>query len=61
MNPATIQEYLEGVDYPVSKGELVKVAQDRGASTDIIDMLESMPGDTFGSPTDISKAIGTMR
>jgi hypothetical protein len=56
-NPAMVEKYLAGVDYPASRQDLIKKAKDNKASEDIIDTISSLPEKTFNSPIDISKAM----
>jgi len=56
-NPIQMQKYLSGVDYPTSKDDLVAAAKDQGAPDDVVSALESLEGDTFDSPTDVSKGV----
>lgn len=58
LGPAQIKQYLEGVDYPCSKDDLVEHARDEGADEDVIDIIEGLPVDRFNSPSDVSEAIG---
>lgn len=58
VNPIQVQKYLEGVNYPASKDDLVKKAKDEGASEDVIQTLQKMPGQQYDSPVDVSQAIG---
>jgi hypothetical protein len=57
-NPIQIQKYLSGIDYPVSKDDLVSSAKDQGAPDDVIEALQGLEGDSFDAPTDVSKGIG---
>jgi hypothetical protein len=58
VNPIQVQKYLKGVDYPVSKQDLVRRAQEEGADQDVLSTLKKIPGDRFQTPADISQAIG---
>lgn len=58
VNPIQVQKFLSGVNYPASKDDLVKKAQQEGASQDVISTLQQMPGDRYNSPNDVSEAIG---
>ena len=60
-NPVQLQNYLGGLDYPVSKEDLVRRAQEQGADTDALETLKSLPMDQFNSPNDVSEAVGQMR
>lgn len=58
INPIQAQKYLKGVNYPVSKEDLVKHAQQQGGDKQLCDHLQKMPGDRYETPADVSKAIG---
>ncbi|MEX2599098.1 MAG: DUF2795 domain-containing protein [Dehalococcoidia bacterium] len=58
VNPVQVQKYLGGLDYPASKDDVVRRAQDEGADEEVMDTLKSLPMDRFNSPNDISEAIG---
>lgn len=60
INPARVQQFLEGVDYPASKEELIEHARGRGADADVIDMLQQLPTRRYNRPTDVSEAIGEL-
>lgn len=55
INPNEVQKYLSGVNYPVSKEDLISHARRNRASEDIISMLEGMRTNRFNSPADISR------
>lgn len=55
---AEVLEALKGIDLPKSKAEIVKYAQSRNASKDVIDILNRMPDKQFGSAADIVHAVG---
>ena len=58
VNPVQIQKYLNGVDYPASKQDLVKKAKSEGAGDNVVKTLEKMGKDEFDSPTDVTETIG---
>lgn len=55
--PIELQKYLGGVDYPVSKDDLVATARDNGAPDDVVSALEGSNENSFDSPTAVSKAV----
>ena len=55
--PIKVQNYLAGVDYPVSRDELVRTARQNGAPDDLVGALENAGRDSFDSPTDVSQAV----
>ncbi|MFE7844953.1 DUF2795 domain-containing protein [Microbacterium sp. NPDC057407] len=52
-----VQKYLGGVDYPVSKDQLVSTARENGAPDDLVEALENSDQDSFDAPTDVSSAL----
>lgn len=60
VNPIQIQKDLKGVDYPVSKQDLVKHAQQQGANQDVQSVLEQLPERQYDTPAEVSKAIGEL-
>ncbi|MBF9131376.1 DUF2795 domain-containing protein [Plantactinospora sp. S1510] len=56
-NAMQLQESLAGLDYPVSKEDLVRWAQETGLDTQTLQLLRSLPADQFQSPADIGDAI----
>ena len=58
-NPAVVEKYLAGVDYPASRDDLIKRAKDNKANKDVIDTISSLPEKTYNSPIDISKAMSS--
>ncbi|GGH45585.1 DUF2795 domain-containing protein [Microbacterium album] len=55
--PIELQKYLGGVDYPVSKQDLLDNARANGAPDDLVSALESSGEDEFDSPTAVSRAV----
>ncbi len=58
VNPIQVQEFLGGVDHPISKQDLVAHAKDSGADENVTKTLEQLPFDEFNSPNDVSEAYG---
>lgn len=51
------ESVLQNLDYPLSKDECIEQAIQRGASEDMIAMLEDLPMEAFDSVSDIKVAI----
>lgn len=58
ISPVQMQKHLKGVNYPASKNDLVKQAQNNNASDEIVDKIRTLPADSFGGPKDVMKALG---
>lgn len=54
INPVELQKHLKGVDYPVSKGDLLSQVKDE----DVRSAIEQLPDETYGTPADVSQALG---
>ena len=59
-NPIEVQKFLEGVDYPTRKAELVREAERQGADATVRSTLERIRDEKFDSPADVSEAIGRL-
>ena len=58
VNPVHVQKFLGGLDYPASKEDLMKRAEQEGADQEVRSILEQLPDHTYETPADVSKAIG---
>ncbi len=47
INPIELQKSLKGVDYPASKDDVVKAAEQNGADEEILEALGNMSDNTF--------------
>ena len=59
-NPFEVQAFLEAVGYPAAKRELVREAKEQGANARVRSTLERLPDKEFGSPAEVSEAIGSI-
>ncbi|MEU4770658.1 DUF2795 domain-containing protein [Micromonospora sp. NPDC023633] len=55
-----LQEYLAGLDYPVSREDLVRWGQENGVSTEMLQTLRALPAEEFDSPAELSEALNTL-
>ncbi|MEX2431101.1 MAG: DUF2795 domain-containing protein [Dehalococcoidia bacterium] len=58
INPIQVQKFLEGIDYPATKDDLLQTAKEKGADDSVMQTLKDLPMDKFNSPNDVSEAIG---
>ncbi|GGU30962.1 DUF2795 domain-containing protein [Lentzea flava] len=56
-NPIEIQKNLAGVDYPVSKQQLIDKARDNGAGDDVLELLEKLPDRQYDGPNAVSAEV----
>ena len=59
-SPFEVQKFLEAVGYPAGKRELVREAKEQGADARVRTTLEQLPDEEFGSPAEVSEAIGKL-
>ncbi|GAB3174490.1 uncharacterized protein DUF2795 [Micromonospora palomenae] len=57
---AQLQDYLAGLDYPVSREDLVRWGQENGASTELLQMLRALPAEQFNDPAELHEALATL-
>lgn len=60
VNPVQLQKDLKGIDYPVSKQDLIKHAQQQGADENVRSTLEQLPEQQYENPAAVSKAVGDL-
>jgi hypothetical protein len=59
VNPKDVEKFLKGVDYPATKEDLVKHAQQtQEALPRVIEALNQLPDQTYDGPIAVSKAVG---
>ncbi len=58
LNPMKLQEYLEGMDYPMNRDDIVLRITNSGAPDDIKKAVMDLPPGTYYSPSEISEAAG---
>ncbi len=52
-NPDDAQQYLEGVEYPASKEEIISAAEGNGAPESVIEAIGRLPTPEFASAEDV--------
>lgn len=52
-NPEQAPQYLEGVEYPASKGDLISAAEANGAPAQLVEMLGTMGRPDFPGPDEV--------
>ena len=57
-SPVSIQSYLEGVDYPAEKRELIDRAQQENAPDEVIQTLERLEDRQFDSAAEVNEQTG---
>lgn len=60
VHPLPLLEQLTGLDYPVSKEDLLRRAQEIGADTPVLHLLRTLPVDRFHSPTELAEVLAEL-
>ncbi|MEU3454491.1 DUF2795 domain-containing protein [Micromonospora sp. NPDC006766] len=54
------QEFLAGLDFPVSREDLIRWCQENGGSTELLQLLRALPAEEFTSPTELATALNAL-
>ena len=57
INPIQLQKYLKGADYPMSKDDLVRLAQSNDADDNALEALRAIPDRQYDGPNAVSHEI----
>lgn len=57
-SPTEVQKALAGADYPASRDELIKLAEDNDASEEVIEDLSSIEDDEYSGPAEVMAHLG---
>ena len=52
-NPDDAQQYIEGVEYPASKEEVISASESNGAPESLVGRLGSLPRPEFSSAEEV--------
>lgn len=57
VNPLKVQKYLQEIDYPVNKEQLITYAQQQGADEEVISALSKFTNKTFFTPAEVTQTL----
>jgi hypothetical protein len=57
VSPIDIQKALGGIDYPATKQDIVKHAQDHGGGDDVIEALQGIDDREYDGPSGVSESV----
>ena len=57
MSPIDIQKALSGMDYPASKADIVRHAEQQGADKEVLDALRNIDDREYEGPSGVSSAV----
>lgn len=56
-NPIHIQKFLGGLDYPVGKQDILDKAEQKGADSRALEVLQQIPDQEYESPVALSREV----
>ena len=56
MSPIDIQKALSGMDYPASKADIVRHAEQQGADKEVLDALRNIDDREYEGPSGVSSS-----
>jgi hypothetical protein len=57
MTADEVQKYLQDVEYPASKEDIVRNAESKGAPKGLIDRIKNLDQESFSEPQGVSRAL----
>ena len=57
VSPVEVQQYLEGLEYPAAKDEVIAQAEQNDAPQDVIEALQALGEEQFDDPTEVQEAL----
>ena len=58
MADINVEKYLMGIDYPATKGDIVKKAKENKAPEEAISALDHLPEGEYGDQMEVLAAMG---
>lgn len=58
---ANVTHALKGIDFPCSKQDLIKHAQNNNAEQTVVDELKNLPDEQYNNMADVMKGFGQSR
>lgn len=58
VSTAKVSQFLEGIDFPANKQQIIDYAQNKNAPKDVMDALHRIPEGTYYSMAGVWDAIG---
>jgi hypothetical protein len=56
-SPIDIQKALKGMDYPASKEDIVRHAEENGGDKEVIEALKKIPDREYEGPSGVSSEV----
>lgn len=57
-SPANVTHFLKGIEFPAKRDDLLRHARQNHADKDVLDEIQSMPEQEYGSMADVMKGFG---
>jgi hypothetical protein len=57
ISPIDVQKALKGMDYPATKDQIVRHAEENGADKEVLDALRKIPDREYEGPSGVSAEV----
>lgn len=57
-SPINVTHHLKGIRFPATRDDLLEQARENKADADVLDKIEQMPGQDYGTMADVMKGYG---
>lgn len=57
-SPANVTHFLKGIDFPAKRADLLRHARQNNAEQEVLQEIEQMPDQEYGSMADVMKGFG---
>ena len=57
VSPIDIQRALKGMDYPASKNDIVRQAEENGGNEEVVEALRKIPDREYEGPSGVSSEV----
>lgn len=57
-SPANVTHFLKGIDFPAKRDDLLRHAKRNHAEQEVLDEIQAMPEQEYGSMADVMKGFG---
>ena len=59
-SPEDLPRYLEGIDFPANRMDILHTAQQHHADPQMIEVLEKLPDEQYGSMDEVMREYGNI-
>lgn len=61
VNVVEVEKYVAGINFPVTKDQLVDHAREKGAPQEVVGFMSEMPERDYVSTMDVARGVGEVK